>query len=79
MKRWWKWAGAPVLLGVAAGTTVTLIADRAWGSELVSRCLTFSIGYLLIGPVVTLSRRSAERRDRQHMRDAEEGRSEHRE
>ncbi|GAA5054047.1 hypothetical protein GCM10023336_24940 [Streptomyces similanensis] len=71
--------GAPVVLGVVVGTVVTLIADRAWSSELLSRCLTFSIGYLLIGPVVALSRRYAERRDRQHRRDVEEARSERRE
>lgn len=71
MKRWWKWVCACVVLGIAAGAVTTLITDRSWSSELVPRCLMFSITYMATGPVVTLSRRRAEQRDQQHMRDIE--------
>jgi len=78
MKRWWKWVGAPVLLGIAAGVIVTLITDRAWNSELVPRCVIFSILYMAIGPTVALSRRRTEQRDQQHMRDIEKARRDQR-
>ncbi|MFF4490690.1 hypothetical protein ACFY0F_30175 [Streptomyces sp. NPDC001544] len=74
MKRWWKWVGAPVVLGIAAGVVMTLIIDRSWSSELGPRCLMMSVLYMAIAPVVTLSRRRAEQRDQQHFRDIEKAR-----
>lgn len=71
MRRWWLWVGIPILLGIAAGAATTLLTDRAWGSELAPRCLTFSVVYLVIRPAMLL-RRSARREKRKPMVDNEE-------
>lgn len=78
MKRWWGWVGRAILAGVLAGAATTLVTDRSWSSELLPRCVTFSMVYLLLGPVVRFSRRRAERRDQQHMGEIEKARCDRR-
>ncbi|MGC5345604.1 hypothetical protein ACPXCE_17560 [Streptomyces sp. DT24] len=53
---------------------MTLLTDRAWGSELTPRCVMFSVVYLLIRPAMRL-RRSA-RRGKRTTGDGEEARYE---
>ncbi|MFK0173567.1 hypothetical protein ACIQU5_32770 [Streptomyces sp. NPDC090306] len=66
--------GASVVLGIVAGSVLTLLRDRSWGSELLYRCLCFSLSFLVVRPVTQFARRRAEQRDAQHMRDIERAR-----
>ncbi|MDT0489531.1 hypothetical protein ACPEIF_08705 [Streptomyces sp. NPDC012600] len=70
--------GVPVVLGIAAGAATTLVTDRSWSSELLPRCLMFSITYMAIQPVMVRVRRRAERQERQHLRDIEQARRDRR-
>ncbi len=70
MKRWWRWVITAIVLGIAAGALTTLITDRAWSSELVPRCVMFSVLYGLMGPGVAAVRRRVEREYQQHVREA---------
>jgi hypothetical protein len=74
MGRWWKWAGAPAVMGTVVGVVGTLVTDRSWGWDLAVRCLMFSVMYALLWPLLARSRRRALERDAQHMRDIEEAR-----
>ncbi|MFE7457670.1 hypothetical protein [Streptomyces sp. NPDC057554] len=70
--------GVPVVLGIAAGAATTLVSDRSWSSELLPRCLMFSVTYMAIQRVMVRVRRRAERQERQHLRDIEQARRDRR-
>lgn len=78
MRRWGKWIGAAVATGLVASVAMTLVGDKSWGWDLVIRWLIVSTVYALLGPLVTRSRRRAEERDAQHMRDIQEARRDQR-
>jgi hypothetical protein len=78
MGRWWKWIGPAATTGVMAGVLMTLLVDRSWGWDFAARCLLVSAAYASVGPMVTRSRRRAEERDAQHMRDIQKARRERR-
>ncbi len=74
MRRWRKRIGAAVATGVVMSVVVTLVGDQSWGWDFAARSLTLSVLYALFGPVIARSRRHAEERDAQYMRDIQEAR-----
>ncbi|MFI5801495.1 hypothetical protein [Streptomyces sp. NPDC051561] len=61
-------------VAVAASALGTLLTDREWGWGFVIRCIGLAVTYLLLGVVMARSRRRAEARDAQHMREIREAR-----